>query len=134
VTQRRRHIKFSKCPIEPHKDERWEKLEKVDVSKPVVLIEIEFTWSGKFWLEGGFGPANESLRWSSGPSDTFSDWTIEDWRNLLMAFYNTDTVFGIVLLLKQGDYYFTTFRAYDYRKHNYYESHIGDEFWIKEVD
>lgn len=115
----KRHIKFSKCPIEPHKGERWEKLEKVDTSKPVVLDDILFSWSSDFWKAGG-------------PSDTFLDWKQSDWEELVRVFYGMTFVYGLVLYFKQGDYYFTTFRAYDYRKHNYYSSHIGDEFWIKE--
>jgi hypothetical protein len=136
---RKRHIKFSKCPIEPHKGKTWTKLMRVNYDEPVILGDVECMWSDEFWdgvqfLNDGEVGGVDGCGWFDAQYDTFMNWRCVDWRKLIDTFYSRINVFGIVLLLKQGDYYFTTFRAYDYRKHNYYESHIGDEFWIKEVD
>ena len=114
-------IKFSRCPIGRHKGERWEKLAKVDTSKPVVLYRVEYLWSSVFWGV-------------CGREDTFCDFSSEDWVKLLEKFYNTDEVFGIVLYFRQDGKSISTFRAYDVRKAAYYERCVGEEFMVEEVE
>ena len=126
-------IKFSRCPIGRHRGERWEKLEKVDTSKPVVLSRRGYMWSSSLWRawkEQSVGKGEGFLV----RKDTFSDFTFEDWKQLMCTFYNTEDVYGIILYFRQGDYEFTTFRAYDVRKAAYYERCVGEEFMVEEVD
>lgn len=147
---RRKHIKFTPCPVGRHKGERWSKLEKLDVSKPVRLIGVETAWNYEFFEEGVRFKVDGSGTYNvfTVDDDTFENFDEQDWIDLMMLFYGRETVFGIVLLFSQdcepywdegleeefNDRWFTTFRAYDVRKHTYYEKNIGEEFYIKETD
>ena len=138
----KRYIKFSRCPIEPHKGERWEKLEKVDTSQPVVLVDYCVCDSIDFW-HGEISFFNQELEIIvdrhnntsfNGPNDTFKDLKSTNWVSLCKEVWGIDWVSGIALLFKQGDYLFTTFRAYTVEKHKFYKENKGKEFWVKEVD
>jgi hypothetical protein len=115
------YIKFSRCPIEHHKGERWEKLGRVDKTKSLVLDSIETYAGNTLWL----GHIQE---------DTFEDFTLQDWSLLLQKFYGFDDAALLKLIFKQGDIYLTTFRAYTWQKHKYYLSLLGSEFMIQETD
>lgn len=98
------------------------------MSRPVKITDIEFQWSDDFY--------NLGIRVDfDGRRDTFDDWTLENWRELIKLFYGRENIFGIILVMKQGDYEFTTFRAYDYRKHDYYFKSVyakdPPDFWIQ---
>ena len=115
-------IKFSKCPIKPHMGESWPKLAKVDKSKPVVLEYVE---SVSHWPE-------TELYIDFIRKDTFSDFTIMDWHRLMERFYGFHPTV-LILYFMQGDYLFTTARAYEWRKHKYYLDSIGKEFMVVET-
>ena len=128
-------IKFSRCPIGRHEGERWTKLEKVDTSKPVYLFKIRYEWAKDFWRYTNQLPSNEYI--GNAKEDTFSDFTYEEWKQLICTFYNTEDVFGMVLYFSQEHpegRLFTTFRAYDVRKAAYYERCVGEEFMVEEVE
>ena len=136
----KRYIKFGRCPIEPHKGERWEKLEKVDTSKPVVLLDYCLRDSRRFWLgyvdfdTCGIGVNIDHHSGYDGANDTFRDLSYDEWCELMEYYYSLRCVMGLALLFKQGDYLFTTFRAYTVDDHKFYTENKGKEFWIKEVD
>lgn len=127
VVEPRRSITFSKCPIGKHQGESWTKLAKVDMDKPAVLEGVETCLSGEFWEGRNINGYRADVK-----DDTFSDFTIDDWTELIKKFYKTEWVYGIVLLFRQGDHQFTTFRAYDHRKYNYYKGCVGKEFRVVE--
>lgn len=136
MSPRRRHIKFSYCPLDYHNGEMWPKLKPVDFTKPVILEAVATAWSEDIAFGSITIPAvNHALVSFSWGGDTFQDFSMSHIRELLRKFYNRANVFGLILIFSQDGYYFSTFRAYEWRKHNWYESHIGNEFWIKhEVD
>ena len=130
-------IKFSRCPIGRHKGERWEKLAKVDTSKPVKLAFVDYMWSDEFWNAGVV--CNCGVREGFLVRlDTFADFSRDEWEQLLQHFYNAKRVFGILLSFDQGDekrnQRVTTFRAYDVRKASYYGRCVGEEFMVVEVE
>ena len=111
-------IKFSRCPIGKHRGERWPKLSRIDVGKPVTLIGVDLLYSivSKEFIE----------------SDTFTDFTIDDWNELLTTFYGFRPVL-LKLIYQQGNTTITTARAYEWRKHKYYLDCIGKEFMVVET-
>lgn len=121
-------IKFSKCPLGKHKGEYWEKLNGIPNGSIVSLISV----SACINL-----PTDEEIQ-----KDTFSDWNIGDFIRLLKLFYGME----YCVLLKLTFSYthsdiekdsasiwikkFTTFRAYEWRKHKYYLDNLGKEFEV----
>ena len=146
---RHKHIKFGRCPVGQHKGRRWEKLGYIDTEKPVVLRGVRTAWNYEFFEEGVefMEIDGHDLIFDVG-EDTFTHFDERDWIGLMQFFYGREDVFGLVLLFSQeckpfhdeeydveySHKYFTTFRAYEVRKHNYYEKSVGMEFYIKETD
>jgi len=146
---RKKHIKFSRCPVGDHIGERWDKIGNIDTSKPVVLRGVRTAWNYDFFEEGvEFTEVDGHDLIFDVSDDTFQYFDERDWIDLMKLFYGREDVFGLVLLFSQpcepfhddefdveySHEYFTTFRAYEVRKHTYYEQSIGKEFWIKETD
>lgn len=148
---RKKHIKFGRCPVGQHCGKRWDKLNRVDTSKPVILRGVCTAWSFDFFEEGvEFTDVDgHDVLWFDVGADTFQHFDEGDWINLMKFFYSREDVFGLVLLFSQHiqksyinpfdneeytNQYFTTFRAYEVRKHSYYEQSIGKEFWIDETE
>ena len=122
-------IPFSRCPISKHCGEPWPKLAPVDKTKQVTLWDVQTCWSHDFYKEGiRFIKTGKQL--FNFQLDTFADFTEKDVEELMTTFYDAPTVFGIVLLLEQDDHFFTTFRAYEPRKHMWYKSMIGKKFMV----
>ena len=113
-----RTLKFSRCPIGKHNGQYWFKLRLLNQEAPVILRSVICVWSDQV-------PTVEIKR------DTFPDWTRKDWRDLMELFYKERNVFGMVLTFTQGEYKFTTFRAYTSSKHGYYKQSIGEEFILE---
>jgi len=111
-------IKFSKCPIAKHKGERWPKLGRIDVSKPITLTGVTICYSFV---------TDEFIK-----NDTFPDFTIDDWNELMRKFYGFCPVL-LILTFRQGDVEITTARAYVWRHHKYYLDSIGSEFMVVET-
>ena len=106
-------IEFHKCKIKKHKGEWWEKLDRLgeDVDGLFRLVKIRYLWG-----------ADLSKKEICG--DTFSDFTKDDFRDVLNAIYGTKRVFGMLLYFEgYGDTKgaFTTFRGYKPDKSVYYE-------------
>jgi len=124
------YIKFHRCKVGRHKGERWEKLEKVDVSKPATLHDVHFMHSDEFAVNG-HDISILNLHFDA-KGDTFTDITCEEWREIIRSIYGLPWVNGIVLIFRQGEYFFSTFRAYDVKKHRFYNSKVGKDFMVVE--
>ena len=111
----------------------WDKLKKVDFDKPIILHKVISVWS-EDWLDNGdiseYQANDGEFYYFTYEDDTFQDLSVEDFRDLLNAFYGRDEVMGLILIFRQDEYYFSTFRGYDWRKHNWYDKNIGKEYWI----
>ena len=125
-------IKFSRCPIGEYKGRRWEKLDRIDVSRPIELQRVVCMWGREFWRPWTKDMNGEYT--GNVKDDTFHDFTFHEWCELLRFFYKTDKVFGMVLYFAQDGKIITTFRAYDVRKAAYYERCVGEEFMVEEVE
>ncbi|MHA1285764.1 MAG: hypothetical protein ACTSPB_00045 [Candidatus Thorarchaeota archaeon] len=146
---RKKHIKFGRCPVGVHCGERWEKLGRVVTSMPVVLRGVRTAWNYEFFEDGVmFTDVDGHDLIFDVSDDTFKHFDEQDWINLMKFFYGREDVFGVVLLFSQpcdpymndeyeveySHQYFTTFRAYDVRKHTYYEQSVGKVFYIEETE
>lgn len=113
-------IPFMPCPIDKHQGETWEKLVDRDLSEPVTISSIDYMWSSRLELR--------LIR-----EDTFQDFTLEDWQELMFHFYKLYDVFGFLLTLEHYEGSLTTFRAYKPETVRYYEERRkeGTELMIK---
>jgi hypothetical protein len=109
-------IKFGTCPIEKHKGEIWPKLQNRDLTKLATLVNFKYMWDNEVPLA--------DIR-----KDTFPDFTLDDFRDLMQKFYG-GPVFGILLEFNHPNGPFTTFRAYDWKKSNWYSNSLGKNFQI----
>jgi hypothetical protein len=118
MAKRKATIRFGTCPLDDnsHKGEIWAKLQRRDLTKDAVLVDIKYLWDNEMSIE--------EIR-----NDTFSDFTYEDWRLLMQKFYG-GPVFGILLTFDHPNGKFTTFRAYDWKKSNWYSNSLGKVFKI----
>lgn len=115
-------IKFSKCPIEPHKGEYWEKLKGFKTGDKIILKQVSVTRSSDV--------TPEEIK-----IDTFRDFSVSEWYDLFEAFYGLPDVVLIRLYFETPDNhpyprYLTTFRSYDTRKMLYYYKAKGKEFVV----
>lgn len=132
-----RTISFCRCPVGRHKGDRWEKLSRIDASRPVVLRAIEYMWSDVFYRRecsttGMLEGVEQDLLGHTAKTDTFQDITRAEWTEIIRYFYKLDEVFGMVLYLEQDGKVITTFRVYKPDTVRYYRDNIDKEFWIQE--
>jgi len=117
-------IKFSRCPIGKHRGERWPKLARIDVSKPIILDMMCI-------VKDPFDMGKLLEFWAS---DMFPDTSLNDILSLMERFYGIEKPALIILYFTQGNVMITTARAYEWRKHKYYLDCIGQEFMVVEPD
>lgn len=109
------NIHFIPCPIGPNKGQSWDKL-RIASPGPWRLEAIEITMSDD--LDPGFIKR-----------DTFTDWTRENWRDLMQFFYGLRNPCLIILFFRdRGGKPWTTARGYSTRSHRYYLDMIGRDF------
>lgn len=116
------NLTFSPCPIPKHRGELWEKLDGVDVNVDrFILTDLSFSWSDYI--------SEEMIR-----ADTFSDFTLEDWREIMKLFYHFENIFGMMLTFQcvaDETMEITTFRLYRPQTHQWYASKLNKkaELW-----
>lgn len=110
-----RNIKFSRCPTGPRAGQPWEKLQSLGPGDRFMLVDIEYCWSDEMSL--GFIQR-----------DTFHDYTLDDWLELIEKFYGMKRVFGFTLVFARLEdsppLVLTTWRAYKPATDRYYKAAI----------
>ena len=118
-----KQIKFSRCPIAPHKGEEWEKLRDIESGSTAILEQVGVFRISElpigFWRE-----------------DTFSDIDRCFIDDLFAHFYGIPKIIMgnvpvIVLTFRQGEKTITTARGYDNRKYVYYRGALGEVFHVE---